>query len=384
MAAFIAGGLHYDHRQLVKAIESGLARLKVDLRGKQSAVLKPNIASPARPNSAVITHPVVVEAMVQVLRKAGVERIALAEGPGGGFRATHVFKESGYADLARRLDLPLFDLSEVDRVERNWGYGTILLPSLVQDADLYVNLAKMKTHGLTTVTLSLKNQKGLLSTDDKKKFHRNWGLHKPIVELAKVIAPHLAIVDGIVGMEGNGPSNGNKRRTGALIMGQNMLEVDLTCCKIMGIDADQVSHLGYAIAEEIGPSQPDLSGAVDWREPSYTLPNMEYGRVFNVYLWRNDYACSMCFDAFDTTVRRALRDPRSWFPFAAKFLHAGLFKRIDLFMGRHCEPSKGSGTVVCFGDCTRMTAGDTDSIFVEGCPPEPETIVRVLSERLPW
>jgi uncharacterized protein (DUF362 family) len=382
VAVYIAKPMTYHVDSLAKAIETGLARLGVNLRDKRSAILKPNISFPANSDSAIITHLAVTEAMIEVLRRYEIEQIVLAEGPGGGFNVSRVFRISGYAELAERMNVSLIDLYQVERARKRWKYGAISLPKAILEADLYINLAKLKTHGQTMVTLSLKNQKGLLTAQDKKNFHRNWGLHAPIAELAKVISPHLIIVDGVVGMEGNGPSNGRKRRTGALIIGQNMLEVDLACCAIMGIDARVVPHLQYGVAEGIGPTRPTLSGAVNWNETSYALPNMDYGRVFNVFLWRNVYACSMCFDAFSTTVKGALKDPSRWFPFGAKFLYTGILQRMDLLMGRHCKPPEEHGVVICFGDCTRQVARDNGFIFVEGCPPNPAAIVRAFSEGL--
>jgi uncharacterized protein (DUF362 family) len=109
-----------------------------------------------------------------------------------------------------------------------------------------VSLAKMKTHHWAGATLSMKNFFGLVPGSvygwPKNKLH--WiGISRSIVELNRVFRRTFAIVDGIIGMEGNGPIQGTPKHCGALVMGADLVAVDSTCCRIMGIEPGKVEYL---------------------------------------------------------------------------------------------------------------------------------------------
>ena len=379
MAVYIDKLNGYDLKDLKLSIEKGLQSLRLDLTDKHSAVLKPNISLPAKPNSAIITHPKVVEATITVLREQGIKKITIAESPGGEIDAKRTFWVSGYSQLAKRLNVQLVNLNETERVSIKWSYGIIDIPKMIIETDLYINLPKIKTHGQTTVTLSLKNQKGLLSINTKKKFHYLWGLHKPLIELAKVISPDLVIVDGIEAMEGKGPSQGKKKKANVLIMGHNMLETDIVCCKVMDVNPHVVKHIRYGIEEGLGRDDPQTVGEdLEKVKTKFRPANEVYGRSLNIFLWRNPYACSLCFDSFSDAIKGAIKSPRHWFTFVPKFAYLSLFNRIDLLMGTHAQIPNEHGRIVCFGNCTKDIANENGFVFIKGCPPERKNIIKGL------
>jgi hypothetical protein len=205
------------------------------------------------------------------------------------------------------------------------------------------------------------------------------GLHDPIVELAKVVTPDLIIVDAIEGMEGEGPLNGKKKRVGVLVIGTNLLEVDIACCEIMGIEHEKVEHIREGIKQNMGPENPNLSG-VDIKEvkKSFKRANEKYGNILNVYSWRNPYACSMCIDSFSLAVKSAIHSPKYWLTFIPKFAYYAIFKKIDIIQGMHAKIPEEHGRVICLGDCTREIAKKNNLTHIKGCPPSPRDVLEAL------
>lgn len=366
----------YDVKRLKPLIRDAIEELGLNLENKKTAILKPNIVIPAKPKSAIITHPAVVEAVAAVLKEKGFEDIVIGEGAGLGADENRIFETSGYKKL-EKAGIRFINLNKAERVEIKWKYDILRIPKIVAEADLFVNMPKMKTHGQTVVTLSIKNQKGLLSNADKMKFHK-LGLHEPLVELAKVIKPDLVIVDGIAAMEGEGPLRGKKKKVGALVIGTNLLEVDMACCKIMDIHREEVEHLKIGVREIIGPEKPDLLDKVGDVKTSFTRANEKCGNILNVYSWRNPYACSMCIDSFTLAVKSAIRSPKYWLTFIPKFTYLALFERIDIIQGFHAQIPDNHGRIICLGDCTKEIAKGNGFMHVKGCPPKSKDILEAL------
>lgn len=377
MSVKIVRAEKYGVKLLEHLIRGAIEELGLNLENKKTALLKPNIVIPAKPKSAIITHPAVVEAMINVLKEKGFEDIVIGEGAGLGADESAIFETSGYKKLEKN-GVSLVNLNKAERVEINWKYGTLKIPKIVAEADLYVNIPKMKTHGQTTVTLAMKNQKGILSDADKKRFHL-LGLHEPIVELAKVVKPNLTVVDAVEAMEGEGPLRGKRKKVGVLVIGTNLLEVDMACCEIMGIEYEKVRHIKGGIIQNIGPGEPRRAGvSIGEVKASFKRANEKHGHILKVYSWRNPYACSMCIDSFTLAVKSAIRNPKYWLMFIPKFAYLAIFKRVDIIQGLHAEIPAKHGIIICLGDCTREIAKENGFMYVKGCPPNSKDIIEAL------
>jgi len=251
-----AGSYDVDLRQPILAAleELGVAR---HLRGK-NVVLKPNLVEPHAGDAPINTHPEVVRAAARAFLALGAGSVVVAEGAGH-IRDPHdVLEASGLGDVLRQERLRFVDLNTAPfatlaNPTRLSGLKTITLPRLLLEADLVVSLAKMKTHHWAGVTLSMKNLFGTLPGSvygwPKNALHMA-GIHACCVDITATLAPNLAIVDGIVGMEGDGPIMGQPVKAGLLVMGTNLPAVDATCCRLMGIDPERVEHL--RLAAELG------------------------------------------------------------------------------------------------------------------------------------
>jgi uncharacterized protein (DUF362 family) len=138
---------------------------------------------------------------------------------------------------------------ELPNAGRQSSMRTLTFPSLFQEVDWIVSMAKMKTHHWAGATLSMKNLFGVMPGiyyGWPKNVLHHAGIENSILDINATLKPHFAIVDGIVGMQGDGPIMGDPKQAGVLVMGRNLPAVDATCCRIMGIDPYKVSYLERA------------------------------------------------------------------------------------------------------------------------------------------
>src|SRR5262249_50060813 len=201
--------------------------------------------------TCINTDVAVVEAAYHVFRELGAAEVSIGEGPGHR-RDTYALAElAKYRSLIPKFDDVFTDLNrdDVSPVEQFADRDRIYLPNTALRADLIVSLAKMKTHHWAGATLSMKNYFGLVPGSiygwPKNELH-HVGIPTSIVELTRIFRRSFAIVDGIVGMEGNGPIQGTPKPAGVLVMGSDLPAVDATCCRVMGIDPAKVEYLQMA------------------------------------------------------------------------------------------------------------------------------------------
>lgn len=379
MSVFLRQVKRYNVEEIRRSLSDAIEALSFDLSGRKSALLKPNLVTAARPGTGIVTHPDVVEAMILLLRESGIEEITIADGPGVGIDSAAVFEVTGYRKLAERVGVRLVSFNDVERRQREWKYGSVGVPAILEDADLYVNMPKMKTHGYTTVTLSIKNHKGMLSEADKKLDH-HLGLHDPLVQQAKLRPPDLVVLDGIVGVEGDGPLNGHPVRSRVLAVGTEMLEVDAAAARLMGIDPESIKHLRIARDEGLGTLTPDVIGSAP--ERAFARANERYGRFMNIYSWRDCTACSMCIDSFSGAAKLAVREPRYWFTLAPKLFFWGVLGKLHIVQGRNAVLPDQRGRVVCLGNCTKDLAEREGLVHLAGCPPRPRDVAETLRKEL--
>jgi len=252
---------------LAMLIRRGLQELGVtssEIKGKR-ILLKPNLVEPHLSLSHINTHPLVVRGAVEAFLHFGAASVVVAEGPGHRHDTLLVLEESGLADVLYEDRIPFHDLNTMEGVtRRNLGsymkLATLTFPRLVQEVDWVVSLAKMKTHHWAGATLSMKNFFGMMPGNyygwPKNVLHQA-GIRQSILDINATLKPHFAIVDGITGMEGDGPIMGTPIQAGVLVMGRNLPAVDATCCRIMGINPQKIEYLRYA-DQWLGPIHDSL------------------------------------------------------------------------------------------------------------------------------
>ncbi len=233
-------------------------RTQVPLAGKR-VVLKPNLVEYHR-DKVINTHPDLVAAAIELCRREGAAEVIVAEGPGHWRNVEYLVRASGLGDVLKHYQVPFVDLNHDEPVKtpnlgRLTGLEYIYLSRTVASADVLISLPKLKTHHWAGATLSLKNLFGTLPGIcygwPKNELH--WrGIDNSIVDIALTRTPDLAIVDGIVGMEGDGPLNGTARPLGAIVMGNDPLAVDATCCRLMHLDPEKIASLVLGYRKKLG------------------------------------------------------------------------------------------------------------------------------------
>ena len=251
----IARAAAYD-QSVYATVRRILESHRLDVRGR-AVVLKPNLVE-FEPGSSINTSPLVVHAAYEAFREMGAASVRIAEGPGHRRETLDLADAAGYFKIVPRFEDDFIDLN-VDEVKRLYParqfsrLQKFYLPHTVLGADLLVSMAKMKTHHWTGATLSMKNLFGVVPSGiygwPKNVLH--WaGIHECIADLHAAFPRQFAIVDGIVGMEGNGPIQGTAKNAGVLVAGADPIAVDATCCRIMRIDPRKVDYLRMAAGNE--------------------------------------------------------------------------------------------------------------------------------------
>jgi uncharacterized protein (DUF362 family) len=247
-----------DHYQLdiADAITRGMGELGVspkEVKGKR-ILLKPNLVETASGAPHINTHPLLLRGAVEAFLRLGASTVMVAEGPGHRRDTLAVYEESGLADVLTEDRIAFHDLNyitgyDLPNAGRQSRLRALTFPGLFQEVDWIVSVAKMKTHHWSGATLGMKNLFGVMPGIyygwPKNVLHQV-GIENAILDINATLKPQFAIVDGIVGMEGDGPIMGDPKKAGVIVMGRNFTAVDSTCCRIMGIDPYRVSYLERA------------------------------------------------------------------------------------------------------------------------------------------
>ena len=234
---------------LVSRMLEGVRQTGLDARGKR-VLLKPNLVE-FDSSTVINTDASIIAAAVELFHRLGASDVRIGEGPGHRRDTLDLADDARYRATIPKFESIFTDLNR-DDVSPIRGFADepeFYFPNTVLGADLIVSLAKMKTHHWAGATLSMKNLFGLVPGAvygwPKNKLHYI-GIPRAVVELSRHFRNTFAIVDGVVGMEGNGPIQGTPKPAGVLVMGRDLVVVDSTCCRIMGIDPEKVEYLRMA------------------------------------------------------------------------------------------------------------------------------------------
>ncbi|MFZ5829722.1 MAG: DUF362 domain-containing protein, partial [Planctomycetota bacterium] len=281
---FLAREQRYDG-PLATTIADGLAAVGFDpatVRGRR-VLLKPNLVEPRRDRPQMTTHPAVVVAVAEVFRRYGAE-VVVGEAPGHVRDTEMALDESGVGEALRQEKLRFADLNYGEvRAVPNRGQASklteITFPLEVLAADLIVSMPKLKTHHWMGMTASMKNLYGTLPGIvygwPKNVLHFA-GIPETVVDINASLPPVLAIVDGILAMEGDGPILGSPKQLGILAVGLNAMAVDATLARITGFNPARVPYLAMA-AGRLGPIDERLIAqrGERWRELASPLASLD-------------------------------------------------------------------------------------------------------------
>ncbi|MFC1501332.1 DUF362 domain-containing protein [Elusimicrobiota bacterium] len=226
--------------------------IKKYIKPNEKILLKPNLLSAKEPERGVTTHPEVIRALIRMTREAGAIPI-LGDSPGGAVKGLErVWDKTGMKKLAEqeKVDLVSFEAAGSKQVKINHPLiKSIHLSNTVFDVDGIINIPKLKTHGLMLMTGTIKNLYGCVPGLRKAEYHKYAPYPKDFGLLLKEIYLQLkdkirfSLIDGIVSMEGNGPSSGELRNTNILISGNNALVTDKIVARIFGFDERKIETI---------------------------------------------------------------------------------------------------------------------------------------------
>jgi uncharacterized protein (DUF362 family) len=218
-------------------------------------VVKPNLCTAVREKCQMAnTDPALVEAVCRILRTR-TKRVVLVEADGLRQTAWEAFAASSYSRFTKELDLEFVNLSESPTVTTRLSpAGNIELPEILLRADAFVTLPVLKTHALTYFTGALKNQWGCLPQYDRILLHKY--LDPMLVFLHSILQPRMALMDGIIGMEGRGPTNGTPRRLDVVLASQDSVALDVTAMRLVGLEPGQARHVVLTAEADLGQNQP--------------------------------------------------------------------------------------------------------------------------------
>jgi uncharacterized protein (DUF362 family) len=355
-----------------------------NLKGK-NVLIKPNAARLAFPGEGVTTDPSVVAATVKHLKKQGANRIVIGESCIFGVDAREAFRVTGMKEISEKNGVELIDLDQGQPMEMPIPGGKVIkkirVPALLKKFDFIISIPVMKTHMHTQVTLSLKNMKGLLWRREKARFHqlrydqKVTGGYKEldiaISEMASVLSPHLAIIDGTTGMEGMGPAYGRRKKMGVIIVGNPALSADAVAARLMGFNPEAIPHLKLSAEKGLGEVRwrsisVEPKDFLKW-ETSFTPPPSQLSIPYPDVAVYDEGSCSACL----STLLVFLNDYYS--RLTDYHLPDG---KIHMAIGKNVNRCP-KGTLL-IGNCTSKMK--RAGIFVQGCPPVASHIWETLSE----
>ncbi len=277
-----------------------------------SVILKPNLVVARPASGGATTHPEIVRGAIEYLRGHGIRDIAIMEGSWVGDDTCRAFERCGYSELARRYGVELVDLKGDSSRPVETPIGPIRVCTRILDGGYLINLPVLKGHCQTVMTCALKNLKGCIPDNEKRRFH-TMGLHKPIAALAAAIRPGLTLVDSLCGDPGF-EEGGDPVTTNRMYIGTDPVQLDVLGCRLLDLDPARVPYI--ALAETYGAGsrtirdgdvleigldgRPADSAAKRDKKPG--MPSRTTG--FDEVDIREDQACSACASALAKALDR--------------------------------------------------------------------------------
>lgn len=272
-------------------------------------LIKPNFLAPATPDKAVTTHPLIVKAAAEfALEKEA--RVQISDSPAMG-SFSKLLRKGGYEEMLKGLDVTVTPFEKTIAVDVGEPFGSIDIAKDAMEADVVINLAKLKTHTQMMLTLGVKNLFGCIVGLKKPEWHMRTGVDRQmfgrlIVSIFEAVGPAYTIMDGILAMEGQGPGkSGTPRELGLLMGGKNAHAVDHVVCLQVGLNPDTLETQRNARALGVYDGRVHINGDLnilnDFQFPelgAITMGPDFLGRFMRKYVIQqpvaDNQACKLC------------------------------------------------------------------------------------------
>lgn len=365
-----------DAEQMVKQAIDHLGGIKSLIRSGSTVVLKPNAGHPGPPESAINTSPDVVRAAIKLVQEAKPGKIILAEAAAIGCDTMECLEVSGIKQAAEEAGVDdIRDIkSDTDLVKVPIEHPTsdikhVDLPKFLLDADHFVNLPIFKSHVSMVFSCALKNIKGVVQDIVHYVMHTT-DLAAAMMDLGSVVSPDFTIVDMIRPMEGYGPHSGTPANVGCVMAGKDMVAVDATACRIVGLQLEEVPYFDAALEKGLGVFDEaliDIRGnSIQEVKKNLFLPYLDGFEAFPEYTFHVERGCSSCqgLAAFTMSKLKSLNEYDK---------NAGMHIAIGKIRGIPENIREGKDLLL-FGDCTkslrkRLEKEGKTAMYCEGCPP---------------
>ena len=346
------------------------------IRSGDTVIIKPNLVVAKPPESGATTDPRVCKAIADMVREQGARPI-IAESSFVGLDTEEAIRVAGYGEL-REEGYEVIDLKQkgIEKVKVPVPEGKAVkelsLPRVVVDADVIISVPKMKTHDQAEVTLAVKNMKGVLPDALKRKFHHVFGMFQAVADLLTVVKPSLAVVDGIIAMNGLGPAFGEAMEMDLIIAGKDPVAVDTVAGAVMGFELQECGCVREAAESKVGTG--DLSKIEVVGEPIAKVQHrfkraaeavtevLPFPEGFQTII--DEKACSGCRNQilsslFDMKQENLLDKVAGWTVVSGK---------ADKL------PDVPREKLLLVGAC--LARFKNEAHFVEGCPPNSRDVIR--------
>ena len=259
----------YESERLYDAVKLQFEQLNLYglIHRGQKIVIKPNLLMRRKPQQFTTTHPAVVEAVIRVLQDCGADQITIADSPGGPYTKallSSVYGVTGMADVAKRRGVSVN--TAVGYQTKRAGEKSVACSEFdvidpICEADLIIDICKLKTHGMVGLSGAVKNMfgsvPGLMKPELHFRFPDENDFCNMLIDLCETVRPRICFVDAIDAMQGDGPSGGSLIHTGMLIAGTNPYDIDLVLCKIASLDPKKILTVKHAVSRGLSSENVD-------------------------------------------------------------------------------------------------------------------------------
>ncbi len=374
-----------------------------NLPANAKVFIKPNIVfwtrAVAFPKWGVITTSRTIEDMVILLKERGVSDITIGEGivtgdPKDTETAAHAFKTLGYETLKKRYGVKVVNIMErpFEKVDLgddiHLNFNTDILHS-----DFVVDIPVMKAHNQTVVSLGIKNLKGVIDINSRKKCH-SADLHKNlnfmIARLADPLPPVFALLDGIYTNERGPAFDGRMHRTNVLVASADVLSADMVGARVLGHDPKNVPHLVYAAANHGRPMDLSDSEVVGekiedvarFHEYDFEYAQAPDGSWMPVPLAKQGIS-GISYRKYDLSMCTYCSGINGLILTAIRYAWKGTpFDDVEVLTGKAMNPTPGKKKTILLGKCMYQAHKNNpdiqEMIAVKGCPPKGDDVVNAF------
>lgn len=309
----------YGQKKVDKAVEESLNLINFKFKKGMKVLLKPNLILPSKPEEGMTTHPAILIALCNILKKENA-KVFIGDSPGHpSIKMT--FRTCGMDDVAKRCGAELLNFNSLSLIKfenkNNKVLKEVNLPGIINEFDLIINLPKLKTHIFMKYTGAVKNLYGFVTGGRKGYYHLVTRTEKRFAEmlldLYSFVRPQLTVMDAVIGMEGNGPTAGTPKQTGLILASEDCTALDIVASRIIGYKPEEILTIVEAkkrgfdqTVEKVGISNIEVWYKKPFILHQKLLPKFITDFVYKDKIWINNKKCKKCLICYKRCPAKAI------------------------------------------------------------------------------